>query len=88
MKIIRLALILLILSASGTTGYMLIEGWNFLDAFYMTVITLTTTGFQEVHHLSESGKIFTTAFLMTGFALFTYILSSTIQEIVDLKLSH
>ncbi|THB62666.1 MAG: two pore domain potassium channel family protein, partial [Spirochaetaceae bacterium] len=50
-------LIVLIVIAAGVTGYSLIEGWSLADAFYMTIITITTTGFHEVHPLSESGRI-------------------------------
>jgi voltage-gated potassium channel len=38
---------------------MIIEGWSLIDALYMTVITITTTGFQEVHPLSDAGHLFT-----------------------------
>jgi len=48
--------ILLLLVSLGTAGYMVIEGWRFLDSFYMTVITLGTVGFKEVHDLSDAGK--------------------------------
>ena len=36
----------------GTIGFMFIEKWSFLDAFYMTVITTATVGFEETHQLS------------------------------------
>jgi len=59
-------LILLLLVSLGTSGYMSIEGWRFLDAFYMTVITLATVGFQEVHHLGDTGKAFTILLIVFG----------------------
>lgn len=40
----------------GTMGYVLIEKWNFFDSFYMTIITMSTVGFGEVHELSVEGK--------------------------------
>ena len=43
----------------GTTGYVLIERWNVFDSLYMTVVTLTTTGFREVHPLSKAGMAWT-----------------------------
>ncbi len=46
-------LLILILFIGGTLGYYLIEGWSFLDSFYMTVITLSTTGYKEVYPLSH-----------------------------------
>ena len=42
--------------AIGTAGYMLLEGWNFSDALYMTVISVTTAGFREVRTLDDSGR--------------------------------
>ena len=50
----------------GTVGYALIEDWPLFDALYMTVITLTTIGFGEVHELSETGRVFTLFLVMFG----------------------
>ena len=52
--------------AFGTTGFILIEGWSFLDAVYMTVTTLTTVGFREVQPLSKAGQTFTIGLILTG----------------------
>jgi voltage-gated potassium channel len=54
--------------ALGTAGYMFLEGWSLLDALYMTVITITTVGYREVHPLSDAGKIFTIVLLLVGVA--------------------
>ena len=43
---------------AGTAGYILIEGWSVADAFYMTVTTVTTVGYGEVHPLSPAGRAF------------------------------
>jgi hemerythrin-like metal-binding protein len=50
----------------GTAGYVQIEGWHPFDALYMTVITLTTIGFGEVHELSPPGRLFTLLLVMFG----------------------
>ncbi len=51
----------------GTVGYYLIEeGWSLFDAFYMTIITLTTIGFGEVHDLSLPGRLFTVGLVLFG----------------------
>ena len=53
---LRLALALfLAILVGGTAGYMLVEGWGVWDAFYMTVITVATVGYREVHTLSFAG---------------------------------
>jgi len=49
----------------GVIGYVIIEGWSFLDALYMTIITITTVGYAEVHPLSSGGRIFS-LFLIVG----------------------
>lgn len=54
------------LLATGTVGYMLVEGWTPLKALYMTVITITTVGFGEEEPLSTTGKIFTMALILGG----------------------
>ena len=50
--------------AGGVTGYMTIEGWSAWDALYMTVTTVATVGFREVHPLSGVGQAFTLAAAM------------------------
>lgn len=72
---------LMIITIIGTIGYILIEDWNAIDAFYMTVITLTTVGFGEVFILSAEGRIFTIILIMVGIGLITYGLSSAIEYV-------
>ena len=62
---------------------MLIEKYEFLDAFYMTVITVATVGFQEVHPLSNSGRLFTSFLIITSFGTFAYAVSSITKYISD-----
>ena len=59
---------------AGTFGYVAIEGWTPWDAFYMTVTTVTTVGFREIHELSRAGQIFTVFLLIggVGAALYTF----------------
>ena len=75
-KVIFMAALIVLIVSSGTFGYMLIEGWNFFDAFYMTIITLTTVGYQEVHHLSRKGQLFTVALIIGGVGTVFYALST------------
>jgi voltage-gated potassium channel len=75
----RLPLALLVATlAWGTIAYVAIEGWSVLDAFYMTVITLTTVGFREVQPLDASGQLLTVSVLLLGVvALFAAVGVST-----------
>jgi voltage-gated potassium channel len=59
-------------SADRRDGLMLIEGWGFLDSFYMAVITITTVGFREVHELGRAGQMFVIVYLLLGFGTFFY----------------
>ena len=67
MRRVRIAaLSLLGVLVAGTLGYMLIERWSLLDSVYMTVITVATVGFREVHVLSDAGQWFTIALIFAG----------------------
>jgi voltage-gated potassium channel len=70
---------LVLIVAFGTLGYSLIEGWQAFDSFYMTIITLATVGFKEVHELSPEGKLFTIVLILCGTAIIAYALSSLLQ---------
>ena len=85
---IALALLaVFILVLGGTSGYMLVEGWGAFDSLYMTVITLTSVGFLEVHPLTTAGRMFTMGLLLTGvFSLF-YTVTSAISSIVGGELT-
>jgi voltage-gated potassium channel len=71
--------VLLLLVSLGTAGYMTIEGWRFLDSFYMTVITLGTVGFREVHDLSDAGKLFTVLLIIFGVTVLGYTVTKLAQ---------
>ena len=59
-------LVLLVVLVLGTIGYRLIEGMGWVDAAYMTVITVATVGFEEVNPLSPAGKVFTIGLIVVG----------------------
>ncbi len=67
----------------GVAGYMIIEKWSFLDAAYMTAITVTTVGFMEVHTTTPAGKVFTMIILIAGVGYFFYITGFIVQSIIE-----
>jgi len=74
---------LLILIAFGTLGFMVIEKWNAFDAFYMTVITISTVGFGEVHPLTAAGRIFAAILILGGVGTAFYILTSIVRVTME-----
>jgi voltage-gated potassium channel len=70
---------LLVLPAIGVAGYCWIEGWPVLDALYMTVITLSTVGYTEVHPMSSAGRIFTMGLIAGGGVMAAYALTQVAQ---------
>jgi voltage-gated potassium channel len=77
-----LGLILFVISF-GTAGYMIVEKWDWLDSFYMTVITLTTVGFREVHELSRNGIVFTIILIIGGVGTMLYALSTGAKFVLE-----
>jgi voltage-gated potassium channel len=59
----------------GAAGYIIVEDFNFLEAIYMSITTISTVGFGEVRPLSENGRIFTIILILANFALFTYFIT-------------
>ena len=78
--------ILFLVLAFGTTGYMLIEKWSFLDSLYMTVITITTVGYREMGPMSPAGMVFTIFVVFSGMGLIIYILGAVAQAMVEFQL--
>ena len=66
----------------GTMGFMIVEDYNLIEAFYMSIITLSTVGFQEVKPLSEMGKLFTSFLIITTFGTFAYAITSITRSLV------
>ena len=81
-------LILLATIALGTVGYTLIEGWSPFDSLYMTVITLATVGFREVHDLTPEGKAFTMVLIVFGAGIIAYTVGSLIQFMMEGQLQN
>ena len=67
----------------GTVGYTLIEGWSPWDAFYMTIISVTTVGYREVHPMSRAGQAWTMLVLVAGVSTLFYTATLVMSLVVE-----
>jgi voltage-gated potassium channel len=67
----------------GTAGYVVIEGWDVFDAFYMTITTVTTVGYGEIHPLSRGGRVFNSGVIILGVATVLYTFSFLMARLVE-----
>ena len=67
----------------GIFWYHIVEDWPWLDALYMSVITLATVGFAEVYPLSNRGRIFTIVLILAGIVVIAYILNSFTEALIQ-----
>jgi voltage-gated potassium channel len=74
---------IMMLTAAGTIGYMAIEHMSLLDALYMTVITISTVGYEEVKPLSAGGRIFTMVLIVTGVGSAFYLFAVVTQFVIE-----
>jgi voltage-gated potassium channel len=82
-KIIQWSAILLIFIILGSLGYVWIEGWNYFDALWMTVITLTTVGYSEVRPLTQAGRAYSMVLMLAGIGIMFYIITGLARLIVE-----
>lgn len=75
--------LLCLVSVGGTAGYQWLEGWDWLDALWMVVITLSTIGYGEVQPLSVEGRIFTIGLVTVGLGLGTYAIGQASQYFIE-----
>jgi len=87
-RLLTIIYALIIILCAGIIGYTLIEGWSLLDSLYMTVITLSTVGYQEVRELSEAGRIFSIVLIIFGVGAMFYTLTTVVQYILEGNLAN
>ncbi len=68
---------------TGVVGFSIIEDFTLLESFFMTIITISTVGFQEVHPLSEAGRLFTAFLIIFSLGIFGYVVTTITRFIVD-----
>jgi len=82
-KLYIASFVLLCVNLLGVIGYSVIEGYNWTDALYMTIITISTVGFQEVEPLSIEGRYFTSFLIITSFVTFAYSIGAISSYVID-----
>jgi len=85
-KIYKIIALVVSIITLGTTGYMWLSNYSFVDAIYMTVITVTTVGFGEVKPFTPEEKIFTIFLILTSITVFGYAVSAFSEFLVSGKL--
>jgi hypothetical protein len=77
----------LVILATGTTFYTIVEDWSVIQALYFTVITLTTIGYGDLHPTTEFSRVFTIFFVLAGVStllgFLNFILGRTVKEQVE-----
>ncbi len=82
--IVGIAMVMLV----GVVGYRLIEGWNWSDSLYMTIITVSTVGFGEIHPLSGPGMVFTALLIFFGVGLMAFCLTRLVEFLFQRSLTN
>jgi len=82
-RLIFTLLLIVFIISFGVAGYMIIEKWSFIDSFYMTVITLASVGYKEVHELSDNGRLFTITLILGGVGTVAFAVSAGAKIILE-----
>jgi voltage-gated potassium channel len=85
-RLLVVALLILLVLTMGTLGFTFIEGFPPFDAFYMTLTTITTVGYKEIHDLSRTGRIFNTFVIAFGVTTIFFAIGAMTQTVIELEL--
>jgi len=86
-RFILIAGALLIIQAGGTLGFIFIDHYPVFDAFYMTLITISTVGYGEIHPLSHAGRVFNSFLIFFGVTIMLLAVGGMTQAIIELELN-
>jgi voltage-gated potassium channel len=86
-RIVWVLVLISVVLASGTLGFHLVEGWTLFESFYMTLMTLTTVGYGEVHPLSIAGRVVASALMMAGVATVFIAFGILVDVLIKLELA-
>src|ERR1700757_4052922 len=71
--------------AIGTIGFTVIDHYPVFDAFYMTITTMTTVGYGELHPLSTAGRIFNSFLIMFGVTSILIAIGAMTQSVIEME---
>jgi len=83
---VKITIALILVVTFGTLSYHFIEGWDYFDSLYMTVITITTTGYGEIYQMDTAGRIISMFLMFFGIGIFFYAINSLIPLIVERRM--
>ena len=86
-RLVLIVAALALILAGGTLGFIFIEGYPPFDAFYMTMITVSTVGYAEVHPLSHAGRVFNSFLIFFGVTIMLLAVGGMTQAIIELELN-
>jgi voltage-gated potassium channel len=81
--ILIILLLIFIIVIAGIAGFMIIENYTFLEAFYMSIITISTVGFQEIHPFSNAGRIFASVLIIISIGIYFYGVTALAKFIIE-----
>src|SRR5438874_7889064 len=85
-RVLLIVSLLAFILAVGTVGFVLIEGYPWVDAFYMTLTTITTVGYAEIRSLSHAGRVFNSFLILFGVSTMFLTIGAMTQTIIDFEL--
>ncbi len=87
-RVWKAIMVLGVLVGVGTIGYYVLEDMTLLDALYMTVTTISTVGFGEVHPLSRIGPAFTISLILFGVSTMAWAAESMVEALLEDQVRH
>uniref|UniRef100_A0A7C4S5H8 Potassium channel protein n=1 Tax=Geoglobus ahangari TaxID=113653 RepID=A0A7C4S5H8_9EURY len=82
-RFVNVILLLIATIIGGTVSYRIVEGWNWFDCLYMTVITITTTGYSEINEMRMGGRIVSMLLMLFGVGIFLYTVNVFITAVFE-----
>jgi voltage-gated potassium channel len=86
-RILFALIMLMFLIVVGTSGYMIIEKDDFLNSLYMTIITISTVGFREIHRLSDTGMVFTIILIILSISIYAFAITIITNYLIEGQLA-